>query len=179
MIKIEEYKSYLLYQLDNEDREITGAAGSRYERNCILVFKPGTTQAALGHETWSMGDIEIEDVKAMIDIVTKTKTKAPMKKRLEEAEERSTDLMYNLRYSLGNKMKSLYGEYRSADEPKFAEYIGISIASLYNIMHNHFVSEDDFKSICNCLHPTEDLASRWRIMYVLKKDSQIQKEGTR
>ena len=179
MKKICEYKDYLLYQMDNEDRDITGVAGSRYERNCILVFKPGTEKAMIGNESWRMGDIEIEDVKAMIDIVAPKKV--PIKKQLEEAAMRSADLynLWNLRNALCMKMISLYGEYRIEDEPKFADHIGISNASLYNIMHNCFVSEDDFKSICDCLHPTEELASRWRHMYVVKEEILFQEERNR
>jgi len=79
-----EYCSYLLYEVSNEELEITNSAGSRYIRNSILIFKPSEEKPKLGEE-WRIG----KDIKEAQEIIDEAEIKKSMKEQLQAASERS------------------------------------------------------------------------------------------
>ena len=54
MKRLGEYRSYLLYEVEEQDgRDINTSSGSRYIRNSILIFEPDENNPKLGDE-WRM-----------------------------------------------------------------------------------------------------------------------------
>ncbi len=87
MKKIGEYRLYKIYEVSEEEREITGAAGSRYIRNSILVFRPDEINPKLGNE-WRCASSE-EEAKVFIDADS---PKVSLHEQLKRAEARSREL---------------------------------------------------------------------------------------
>ena len=85
MKRLGEYRSYLLYEVEEQDgRDINTSSGSRYIRNSILIFKPDENNPKLGDE-WRMCKNE-EEAKRTID---ESAPKMPIQEQMKQAEERS------------------------------------------------------------------------------------------
>lgn len=90
MKKIGEYRLYKIYEVSEEEREITGATGSRYIRNSILVFRPDEINPKLGNE-WRCASSE-EEAKVFIDA---DNPKVSLHEQLKRAEARSREQELN------------------------------------------------------------------------------------
>lgn len=80
------YRSYKLYEVSEQDLEITGANGSRYIRNSIIVFLPKVSHPKIGEE-WYCGNT-LDEVKAVIDGAEDLQ-RIPMQEQLKSAADRS------------------------------------------------------------------------------------------
>lgn len=85
MKRLGEYRSYLLYEVEEQDgRDINTSSGSRYIRNSVLIFEPAEINPKLGEE-WRMCKNE-EEAKRTID---ESAPKIPIQEQMKQAEERS------------------------------------------------------------------------------------------
>ena len=85
MIRLGEYRSYLLYEVEEQDgRDINTSSGSRYIRISILIFEPDENNPKLGDE-WRLCKNE-EEAKRTID---ESAQKMPIQEQMKQAEERS------------------------------------------------------------------------------------------
>ena len=85
MKRVGEYRSYLLYEVDEFDgRDINTSSGNRYIRNSILVFESVEGNQKLGDE-WRV----CKDKKEAINEIDAYYQKISIIERLRQAEERS------------------------------------------------------------------------------------------
>lgn len=78
---IEEYKAYKLYEVSNDDIEITGSTGSRYIRNSILIFSSSQLKLKLGNEKY-----QEENLKKAKELIDKNENLISIQERLKSAE---------------------------------------------------------------------------------------------
>ncbi len=86
MRRIGVYREYKIYEVSEEDREVTGATGSRYIRNSIVIFRPDEANPKLGNE-WRCASTE-EEARVFIDADT---PKIALREQLKNAEARSKE----------------------------------------------------------------------------------------
>lgn len=86
MKRICTYREYKIYEVSEEDREVTGATGNRYIRNSIVIFRPDEVNPKLGSE-WRCASSE-EEAKVFIDA---DKPKVSLQEQLKKAEARSRE----------------------------------------------------------------------------------------
>jgi len=88
MKKLGNYLSYQLYEVEEENLEVTSSNGSRYIRNSIIVFLPKETNPKIGEE-WFCGN-SLYDAKAAIDKEVNLQ-RMPIHKQFIRAVERSKE----------------------------------------------------------------------------------------
>lgn len=87
MIRLGEYKNYLLYQVEEQDGvDINTSIGNRYIRNSILIFRPAEKNPRLGDE-WRLCKNE-KEAKAIID---QEAPRVPIQEQIKNAAQRSRE----------------------------------------------------------------------------------------
>ncbi len=87
MKSLGEYRSYLLYQVEEHDGvDINTSSGSRYIRNSVLIFRPAEQNPKLGDE-WRLCKNE-KEAKAIID---QEAPRTPIQEQMKNAAQRSRE----------------------------------------------------------------------------------------
>lgn len=87
MKNLGEYRSYLLYQIEEHDGvDINTSSGSRYIRNSVLIFRPAEQNPKLGDE-WRLCKNE-KEAKAIID---QEAPRTPIQEQMKNAAQRSRE----------------------------------------------------------------------------------------
>lgn len=108
------YREYKIYEISEEDREITGSTGNRYIRNSLIIFKPNEPVHKLGNEWRSVSSAK--EAKRVIEADT---AKVSLHEQLKKAEARSKELEINE----SRKRDSETEEERRRREQKQEEFV--------------------------------------------------------
>lgn len=108
------YREYKIYEINEEDREITGSTGSRYIRNSLIIFRPNDSVHKLGNE-WRC----VSSAKEAKEVIEADTTKVSMQVQLKKAEARSKELEINE----CRKRDSEAEEARRRKEEQQSEYV--------------------------------------------------------
>lgn len=88
MLWLEDYLTYKLYEVTEQDVTATGGAGdSRYIKNTVLVFLPDTDRPEIGGEAWIAKSLQ--DARKVVET---EKDRRPVKDVIDDALQRSAEI---------------------------------------------------------------------------------------
>ena len=87
-----------------------------------------------------------------------------------QLEEMSSVDFSNLRYTMGDLVKMLYGSYSEENAVKTAEVIGITGKAMLELIKTCQISKEDFEKVCDYLQPDFILKECWYRHYVIKEE---------